>query len=447
MTLPKGWAIAEAGEVCAIVQSGGTPKKGFLDHPGIPFLKVYNLVNQQVAFSYRPQWISPGIHQGELSKSRVYPGDVLMNIVGPPLGKIAIVPNYSDEWNVNQAITIFRPSEVLGSRWIYWYLRGGRSVQSVINATRGIAGQVNISLSQCRAFPFPVPPAAEQHRIVAKLDALTARLARARAELDRVPVLAESLRATALREVFHWDADELPRCWTRQRIDEVGSVQLGRQRSPKDHHGAHMRPYVRSANVTWDGWDLSDVKEMNFSPTEFPVFVLEKGDVLLNEGSGSAKEVGKPAVWHGEIEGACFQNTLLRVRPTKYLPDLLRYALLYMAKSGQFIANTKGVNIIHIGKAGLAKTVIPVPPVEQQQPLLTAIDNAFARADRLEAEAARARALIDRLEAAILAKAFRGELVPQDPNDEPASVLLDRIRAERATAPKPKRGRAAKASA
>jgi type I restriction enzyme S subunit len=70
---------------------------------------------------------------------------------------------------------------------------------------------------------------------------------------------------------------------------------------------------------------------------------------------------------------------------------------------------------------------------------------AFARADRLEAEAARARALLDRLESAVLAKAFRGELVPQDTNDEPASILLERIRAQRAAAPKPKHGRRAKA--
>ncbi len=79
--------------------------------------------------------------------------------------------------------------------------------------------------------------------------------------------------------------------------------------------------------------------------------------------------------------------------------------------------------------------------------MLNEINMAFARADRLEAEAARARALLDRLESAILAKAFRGELVPQDPNDEPASVLLDRIRAERAASPKPKRGRRAAADA
>ena len=195
-----------------------------------------------------------------------------------------------------------------------------------------------------------------------------------------------------------------------------------------------MRPYVRAANITWEGWDLADVKEMNFAPTEFETYCLKKGDVLLNEGSGSANEVGKPAVWRGEIAGACFQNTLLRIRPFTYNPDLLRFCLLYLALSGQFIANTKGVNIIHIGKAGLAKFVIPEPPVREQRLLLERLDAAFANAQRLEAEATRARALLDRLESAILAKAFRGELVPQHPDDEPASVLLERIGAQRTSA-------------
>jgi type I restriction enzyme S subunit len=182
---------------------------------------------------------------------------------------------------------------------------------------------------------------------------------------------------------------------------------------------------------------------MNFEPSEFKTFKLEPGDVLLNEGSGSAKEVGKPAVWTGEIPDICFQNTLLRIRPHAYEPNLLRYYLLYVALTGQFIANTKGLNIIHIGKAGLAKFIVAVPPANAQRSLLERIDDAFARADRLEAEAARARALLDRLESAILAKAFRGELVPRDPNDEPASAMLERIRAEQAATPKPKRRRSA----
>ncbi len=87
---------------------------------------------------------------------------------------------------------------------------------------------------------------------------------------------------------------------------------------------------------------------------------------------------------------------------------------------------------------------IALPPIGEQQEIVERVRAALAHADRVEAEAARARALLDRLEAAILAKAFRGELVPQDSNDEPASVLLERIRAQRAAAAKPRRGRRAK---
>ena len=334
-------------------------------------------------------------------------------------------------------------SDSLDDGFLYNLLRSP-PLQAAMRATASQTVNIsNLSIAGLANVALPVPPMAEQRRIVAKLDALTARLTRARAELDRVPLLAETMRLSALRTSFHWDEDpaSLPSGWARKRIDEVGSVQLGRQRSPKDHTGPHMRLYMRSANITWSGWDLSDVKEMNFSPAEFETFNLQPGDVLLNEGSGSAKEVGKPAIWNGEIEGACFQNTLLRIRPAGYLPELLRYCLLYVALSGQFIRNTQGVNIIHIGKAGLAKTIIPVPPQDQQVRLLETLDVAFARADRLEAKATRARALLDRLESAILAKAFRGELAAQDPTDEPAQTLLDRIRHQRAAAPKAKRGR------
>src|SRR5262249_1725905 len=161
--------------------------------------------------------------------------------------------------------------------------------------------------------PIPLPPAAEQRRIVRKLDLLLTSLARARSELSRALALAEGLRLSALKAVFHFSPKELPPGWSFKRMDEIGEIQLGRQRSPKDHVGPHMRPYLRAANVTWNGWDLTDVKEMNFAPTEFETYCLKDGDILLNEGSGSAKEVGKPVVWRGQIADVCFQNTLLRV--------------------------------------------------------------------------------------------------------------------------------------
>jgi type I restriction enzyme S subunit len=331
-------------------------------------------------------------------------------------------------------------------KWVFWFLRsklGRNQIEDL--ATGNQLSMRNITQDALRRIRHPLPPLAEQRRIVAKLNVLTARLARARAELDRAQNLTNKIRLSILRAVFQFGAEGMPPRWSLKRFDQVADIQLGRQRSPKDHVGPHMRPYLRAGNITWKGWDLTNVKEMNFTPEEFKTFCLKDGDVLLNEGSGSAKEVGKPAVWRGQIANVCFQNTLLRVRPFTYDSDLLRYCLLYLALSGQFIANTKGVNIIHIGKAGLSRFMIPEPPESEQKFLLERLNVAFGHVEHLEAEVVRARALLDRLEAAIVAKAFKGELVPQDPSDEPASVLLDRIRTHRETVPKPKRDRTAAA--
>jgi type I restriction enzyme S subunit len=195
-----------------------------------------------------------------------------------------------------------------------------------------------------------------------------------------------------------------------------------------------MRRYVRAANVTWNGWDFSDIKEMNFAPRDFERFRLRTGDILLNEGSGSADEVGKPAIWNGEIEDCCFQNTLICVRSYETSSKYLYFLLLHAALSRAFVKEARGVNIFHIGKEKLAAFEITLPPPAEQHEIVRRVEALFAYADHLEARCQVARAQIEWLTPSLLAKAFRGELVPQDPDDEPASVLLERIRAARASA-------------
>ena len=211
-------------------------------------------------------------------------------------------------------------------------------------------------------------------------------------------------------------------------MDQVGDVGLGRQRSPKNHNGPDMRPYIRSANITWAGVDISDVKEMNFDAKDFERFQLKYGDVLLNEGSGSAKEVGKPAIWRDEIPNCCYQNTVLRVQPKKCSSEFLYWYFLSTALSERFVSNTQGMNIQHISKNGLAKYMVPVPSREEQTEIVRRIGSTFDWLDRMMRDHHAASLLLPKLDAAILAKAFRGELVPQDSNDEPASVLLERIK-------------------
>ena len=158
-----------------------------------------------------------------------------------------------------------------------------------------------------------------------------------------------------------------------------------------------MRPYVRAANVTWDGLDLSNVKRMNFTESESAIYELAPGDVLVAEASGSASEVGKAAIWRGEIEDCCFQNTIIRVRSYGVAPEYLRYFLLNEASSGRIGNASPGVGIHHIGSRRLAEWPVPVPPLNEQRRIVAAIEELLSRLDAADASLAAALRRLDGL--------------------------------------------------
>jgi type I restriction enzyme, S subunit len=175
-----------------------------------------------------------------------------------------------------------------------------------------------------------------------------------------------------------------------------------------------MRPYMRSANITWKGWDLSDINEMNFDDRDFATFKLERGDVLINEGSGSADEVGKPAIWNDEIPDCCFQNTLISVRPFEEMSKYIYFTFLNAALSKAFVEETRGVNIHHIGKQGLTQFLIPLTSLQEQAEIVSRIEKCFKSIQSIEEQYKNSREQLEVLDRSILAKAFRSELVLQD---------------------------------
>jgi type I restriction enzyme, S subunit len=169
--------------------------------------------------------------------------------------------------------------------------------------------------------------------------------------------------------------------WQIRPLSEVAEVRLGRQRSPKNHYGDSMRPYLRAANVTWSGLSLDDVKSMNFTDEELATYRLEPGDIVLSEASGSAGEVGKPALWSGEIVDCAFQNTLIRVRPREHEPKFLLHYFRYQALVGRFVQHSRGVGIHHLGRARLASWPTPVPPLSEQRRIIDLLDDHLSRLD------------------------------------------------------------------
>jgi len=230
------------------------------------------------------------------------------------------------------------------------------------------------------------------------------------------------------------DLPTLAKGWCWASVEQVGFVQLGRQRAPQHHQGLFMRPYLRVANVYEDRIDLSSVLQMNFTPKEFETYELRNGDVLLNEGQ-SIELVGRPAIYRGELPGACFQNTLIRFRPFRgVLPE---YALTYFRaclRNHRFRKLARWTtNIAHLGADRFACAEFPLPPIAEQEAIVEAVEDQLSVVDHIEADIEAMLKSALGLRHAMLHQAFTGKLVPQNPNDEPASELLKHMAAERET--------------
>lgn len=176
--LPESWTWARASQICGFITKGTTPARSDFCSPkeGVPFLKVYNLTsNGSLNFDYRPSFVRREIHEGVLARSVARPGDVLMIIVGPPLGKISIVPSTISEANCNQAIAIFRP-QIVNSRFLALTLSSETILSWATKRGKASVGQINLTLEICRDLSIPIPPLQEQVAILERMSEETSTL-------------------------------------------------------------------------------------------------------------------------------------------------------------------------------------------------------------------------------------------------------------------------------
>ena len=414
-------------------------------------------------------------------------GDVLYGRLRPYLNKV---------WAADSAgvcsgeFIVLRPSACLTSKFLQYLLHSRRFVDV---ASRQVSGdRPRIKFEQVGSFGFFVPPVPEQRAIVAKIERLFSELesgienlktAKAKLSIYRQAVLTKAFEGELTKE---WrerqenlpDAEELlagiqkereraareqgrklkpvkplteaeiaalpklPEGWRWATIETAGAVQLGRQRAPQFHSGEHMRPYLRVANVFEGRLALTDVKQMNFSPDEVPMYELRNGDLLLNEGQ-SLELVGRPAMFRNEIQGACFQNTLVRFRPYDGIcSDYALRVFLMQYRYGKYRSIAKiTTSMAHLGAQRFAAVEFPVCSTEEQLQIVSEIESRLSVCDALEATIARGLERAEALRQSILKKAFEGRLLTEteleetrrEPDWEPAEKLLERIMRERAS--------------
>jgi len=432
--VPRGWDWISI-ETIADVTGGGTPSandpRNFSDDGGIPWITPADLTG------YEDTYIARGRRNlSELgyksSSAKLLPAGAVLFTSRAPIGYCAIAAN---PIATNQGFKSLTLSGGISGEFTRQYLKWSKPfLESLASGTTFL----ELSGSKLQQAPFPLPPLAEQKRIVAKLDTLNAKSARARTELGRIETLVSRYKQAVLDLLCKVARSTVS---LRDLVDRNRGIPYGIVQTGKPV--IEGIPTIRCGDIKNYTIRKSDLKLVDrqiahqYGRTE-----LIGGEVLI----AIRGSIGETCVVGAEMVGC---NISREVAMIPLLPATCSHFMMYFLKSNkakEFIgANTKGSAQQGVNLRDLRNLPIPALSLEEQHEIVRRIESAFAKIDRLAGQAKRALELVGKLDEAILAKAFRGELVPQDETDEPADRLLARIRAEREAAPKARRGLGAKA--
>lgn len=417
--LPIGWAWSTIGGACEVIQGQSPPGTSYnTDGVGLPF------------FQGKAEFgdLFPSVRKWTTDPKKIAEnGDVLLSIrapVGPT--NLAL-----ERCVIGRGLAAIRPGRGIPARFVLYWLR-----YSEAKLAAGATGSTfeAVSGSRVREHPLPLPPLNEQRRIVAAIEEHLSRLDAADASLAAATGRLLGFRAAVV-------AHALMGRWPMVPLGEVTASQVYGT-SAKANADSSGVPVLRMGNVVDGRLDFSSLKFLPADHRDVLKLELQPGDVLFNR-TNSPELVGKSAVFEAH-ERMTFASYLIRVRLTARCDP--RWAVLAInGPAGRaYVAQvrTQQVGQANVNGTKLASMPIPLPALDEQRRIVAEVEQRLSVIHAMQAsiETAQRRSAV--LRRAVLERAFRGELAPQDATDEPASALLERIARERPAQPTRRRRRA-----
>ena len=367
-------------------------------------------------------------------------GDVLVSMTRPNLNAVAIVPPKLDGTIGSTGFHVLRASHA-DPRFLFYAVQTRAFVEAMCLKVQG-ALYPAVRPNDISTYRLPLFPLAEQRWIVAKIEELFSELDAGEGSLRRARRQLGVYRQSLLKQAFEgkltvpWRKQNsrlLDTPWSEVEVSEVLTSKPPNGRSVKDRTGGFK--VLRLTALRGGRIDLREYKEGDWDAAEAANHVVRKGDFLLSRGNGSIKLVGRGGVVMENADIA-FPDTMIRLPLDLRLVDPSFFVYLWnseqMRRQIEESARTTA-GIYKINQSLLTRYRLPLCSLPEQREIVRLLDEQFTVIEQNEREIDAALKRSTALRQSILKKAFTGQLVPQDPTDESASALLERIRMERAS--------------
>lgn len=421
--LPKNWTRARLDEIAEVMLGQSPPGASYnVSDLGLPFFQGKSEFGD----------LRPTIRKWTSAPLRVADGGDVLLSVRAPVGPTNLAPC---RCCIGRGLAALRPLGEIDSRYVLYGLRA--TADDLAKHATGTTFPA-VTGKRVREHLIPLAPLPEQRRIVAAIEEQFSRLDAAEASLRRAQRNSMHLRSQAVGAALSGD-------WPWTTLGEIAAIAGGVTKdSKRQGDPAFVEvPYLRVANVQRGFLDLAEVSTIRVPGEKAKALELIPGDVLFNEG-GDRDKLGRGWVWSGEIPRCIHQNHVFRARVNGDFDP--RFVSWHGNTFGQRWFEQNGrqtTNLASINLTTLKRFPVPAPPLEEQRRIVAEIERELSIIDALHSATEVAMRRSAALRRSILGQAFNGKLVRQDPSDEPASVLLGRIGAERAAHPTPRRRKAA----
>jgi len=439
MNLPSGWNISDLQTITDINPGHG---RRIDDDLPVTFVPMPALSETNPDFKYTESRPYGSVKTGY---TKFAEGDVLFAKITPCMenGKGAVARNLDNELGCGTTeLFVLRPKRGISPNYVYRFLAQEKIRKQAKGNFTGTAGQARVPKAFIESIEIPIPPLNEQKRIVEKLEKLLGRVEAVQARLDKIPAILKRFRQSVLaaacsgKLTADWRREEslgeqlgnveIPNSWKCEKLPDLGFLGRGRSRHrPRDAEHLYGGPYpfIQTGAVARAGGRITQHTQTYSEAGLAQSKLWETGTVCIT----IAANIADSAIL---TYPACFPDSVVGfvADPEKCVTEFVEF-FIRTARSdlSNFAPATAQKNI---NLSILNEVLVTTPPVEEQKEIVRRVEELFAFADTVEERYTRARAHTDKLTESILAKAFRGELVPQDPNDEPAYALLEKLNTE-----------------